>query len=83
MLKNTSALLFILLLLVSCAENTKNETGTTTPEVDYTAYVDLFIGTGGHGHTFLGCHAAVWDGVGKSHKRHQRLGLGFRLSLFR
>ncbi|MGC9353072.1 MAG: GH92 family glycosyl hydrolase [Mariniphaga sp.] len=44
--KINSCFLIILVFLFSCAEK-KN-----TP--DYTQYVDPFIGTGGHGHTFPG-----------------------------
>ena len=44
--------LFLILLLVSC--NQSGEKDNTEKIDDLTAYVDPFIGTGEHGHTFPG-----------------------------
>ena len=38
------------LLLAACNQKTENSA------VDYTAYVDTHIGTGGHGHVFMGAN---------------------------
>ena len=45
-------------LLLSCLMCAFGCTGTDKPEViNPVAYVDPYIGTGGHGHTFLGVTA--------------------------
>ena len=54
MLKKTLPLLFLLFLLNSCKE-------TTDFPTNFTQYVNPFIGTGGHGHTYPG--AAVPFGM--------------------
>ena len=48
---------------------------------DYTQYVNPFVGTGGHGHVFLG--ANVPFGHIRSDTKDAGLGLVFRLSLQR
>lgn len=55
-----------------------------TPEVqDYSSYVNPFIGTGGHGHTYPG--AVVPNGMIPTQPRHTHLSMGrlFRLLLCR
>lgn len=55
---------------------------TESPSVkDYSAYVNPFIGTGGHGHTFPG--AVVPHGMSKAQSGHpdRRLGRLLRLLL--
>ncbi|HKK40671.1 MAG TPA: GH92 family glycosyl hydrolase, partial [Cryomorphaceae bacterium] len=45
----------ILVLSISCSSDKKNlEINPISPESDYTQFVNPFIGTGGHGHTFPG-----------------------------
>lgn len=51
MLKKNSLLLLVLLVLVSCK---KDETKSRIPKKQNIFYVDPFIGTGGHGHTYPG-----------------------------
>lgn len=51
-MKNNYFLLLGLLFLISCASN---KTGDNQP-TDLASYVDPFIGTGYHGHVFLGAH---------------------------
>lgn len=44
--------LFLVALLISCSQDMKNDSNETTE--DLTVFVDPFIGTGEHGHTFPG-----------------------------
>ncbi len=67
----------LLLLIYSCQ---KNQTESTAGPTDLTSFVDPFIGTGGHGHTFPGATMPFgmmqlspdtrldgWDGCGGYH----------------
>ena len=52
-MKNSVKLILLLLVLVfGCTKEPKSRTNNSG--TDYTKYVDPFIGTGGHGHTFPG-----------------------------
>ncbi len=43
-----------ILWTVSCTSNTKKEVEESPVNIDYTAYVDPYIGSGEHGHVFVG-----------------------------
>jgi predicted alpha-1,2-mannosidase len=51
-MKKNHFLIAGILLLVACNSNNK----IATQEFDFTSYVDPYIGTGGHGHVFLGAN---------------------------
>lgn len=53
-MKISHLLLLTPLLLASCAS--KGNSGDTADTTDYTAYVDTKIGSGGHGHVFVGAN---------------------------
>src|SRR5919107_142866 len=86
-MKTLRALLFVSALLPSCATAQRGQTPTTAAPrkssaalQDLTRYVDPFVGTGGHGHTFPGAtlpfgmvqlspdtRLAGWDGCSGYH----------------
>ena len=52
-MKNIKSYFLILLLsLIGIFSFVKSQKSTTKKSVDNTKYVNTFIGTGGHGHTF-------------------------------
>ena len=52
-MKNSVRLILLLLVIIfGCTKEPNSRTNNS--DKDYTKYVDPFIGTGGHGHTFSG-----------------------------
>lgn len=65
---------------MGCMTSCANADGAALNPVQW---VDPYIGTGGHGHTFLGVAAPVRSRPGRPDQYQQGLGLVFGLSLLR